>query len=96
MPSQGAVMTKIPQDGGPEPLAALLEHAPGGMLWLVLLVIGALMHVALAVVVFVDARKRRTELMPPAAWALLAFAAGLMGLLIYWLVNREVPRRQPR
>lgn len=94
MASQVVVMMEIPQDGGPTPLGALLEHAPGGVLFLVVLALGLLLHVCLGVAVFVDARERRTELLPAPGWALLAMFTGLMGLLAYWLVHREVPRRE--
>ena len=96
MTSQALVMLVIPQEGGPMPLGQLLEQMPGGYLFVVILGLGALFHIGMAVFVFLDARQRRAELMPAPAWALLTLVAGLMGLLVYWLVNREAPRREPR
>jgi len=93
MPSQAVVMMEIPQDGGPKPLGELLEFAPAGNLFLTIVVLSAVFHIGMALFVFADARKRRTELMPapaPApAWALVVLCAGLIGLLVYWVVNQD-------
>ncbi|MFN3244591.1 MAG: hypothetical protein ACE37K_24005 [Planctomycetota bacterium] len=95
MSSQAVVMMEVPQKAEPLPLSDLLGQAPGGLLWLLIPAIGLLLHLGLSVVVLIDGRKRRTEMMAAPLWALLVFFTGLMGFLVYWLVNREAPRRDP-
>jgi len=82
----------LPEPGPLELIWGLLATHPFG--WVVVLAFlgGLLVHLGIGVGVYLDARRRRTELLPPSAWALLAMFVGVFGLLIYWLVNKDAPR----
>lgn len=51
-------------------------------------IITVIVHILLAVGVYVDATKQPVKIVWPAVWSLAVLGAGLFGVAAYWFINR--------
>lgn len=52
-------------------------------------VVGPLLHLALALAVWRDARRRSTSLLPAWLWAAATLLTGVPGLALYWVAHHS-------
>ena len=74
----------------PQGLESVLPLAPGpapGIGFVILWSLFILVHVAFAIGVAVDARRRRTVLVPRMVWVLAVLMGGPLVALAYWVMH---------